>query len=185
MKAEVIDTLLYGDVTWSPSKGEYDILRKDHHWMLLQCLGCPKRKREDHFLSYANVLLRTDSEGVEATGRRRRILFVGFVARIGEERVRRKVVFGEPVGGKGVSGGQERDWMNNLDEDQHQNRRVARGRAEGQQIALMGSGRGRGFQAEMKQGRERGGGFHAQMTPCQGGGNDEAMQDGCDCNSNR
>ena len=61
MKAEVLETLLYGCVTWSPSKADYDKLRKGHHQMLLRCLGWRKRKREDHILSYANALLTTDS----------------------------------------------------------------------------------------------------------------------------
>jgi len=117
LKAEVLETLLYGCVTWSPSKADYDRLRKVHHQMLLRCLGWRKRKREDHILSYANALLRTDSESVETTVRRRRILFAGFVARMGEERLPRRVMFGEMLGGKGYSGGQEWDWMKDLEED--------------------------------------------------------------------
>ena len=46
--------------------------------------------------------------------RKRRILFLGFVARMGEERVPQTVMFGELVGGKGYSGGQEKDWMAHL-----------------------------------------------------------------------
>ena len=85
--------------------------------MLLRCLGGRKRKREDHILSYANALLRTDSESVETTVRRRRMLFAGFVARMGEERLPRRVIFGEMLGGKGYSRGQELDWMKDLEED--------------------------------------------------------------------
>ena len=53
-------------------------------------------------MSYANALLRTDSESVETTVRRRRILFAGFVARMGEERLPRRVVFGEMLGVKAI-----------------------------------------------------------------------------------
>ena len=67
LKVEVLETLLYGCVTWSPSKANYGRRRKAHHQMLLRCLGWPKRKREDHILSCANALLRTDSESVETT----------------------------------------------------------------------------------------------------------------------
>ena len=77
--------------------------------MLLRCLGWRKRKREDHILSYANALLRAYSESVETTIRRQRILFAGYVARMGEERLPRRVMFGEMLGGKGYSGGQEWD----------------------------------------------------------------------------
>ena len=71
LTAEVLETLLYGCVTWTPSKADYGRLRKAHHQMLLRCLGSRKRKREGHILSYANALLRTDSESVETTVRRR------------------------------------------------------------------------------------------------------------------
>ena len=76
------DALLYGYVTWNPSKADYDRLQKVHYQMLLRCPGWWKRKREDHILSYANALLRTDAESVETTVRRRRILFAGFMARM-------------------------------------------------------------------------------------------------------
>ena len=55
-KSEILETLLYGCVTWSPSKADYDRLRKAHHQMLLRCLGWWKRKREDHILFYACLL---------------------------------------------------------------------------------------------------------------------------------
>ena len=45
------------------------------------------------------------------------ILFTGFTARIGEERLPRRVMFGEMLGGTGYSGGQEWDWMKDLEED--------------------------------------------------------------------
>ena len=60
-------------------------------------------------LSYADALAKTASESIEAIVRKRRILFAGFVARRGEERLP-QVIFGELVGGKGYSGGQEKDW---------------------------------------------------------------------------
>ena len=69
-----------------------------------------------NILSYANALLRTDSESVETMVRRRRILFAGLLARMGEERLPRRVMFGEILGGKGYSGGQEWDWMNDLED---------------------------------------------------------------------
>ena len=78
---------------------------------------CARLHHEGHILSYANALLRTDSESVETTVRRRRILFAGFVACMGEERLPRRVMFGEMLGGKGYSGGQERGWMKDLEED--------------------------------------------------------------------
>ena len=62
----------------------------------------------DTYSYYMNIylaLLRTDSESVETTVRRRRILFAGFVLRMGEERLPRRVMFGEMLGGvKATSG---------------------------------------------------------------------------------
>ena len=106
-----------GEFTWSPSKADYDRPRKVHHQMLLRCLGWRKRKREDHILSYANARLRTDSESVETMVRRQRVLFAGFVACMGEELLPRSVMFGDMLGGKGYSGGQEWDWTKDLEEE--------------------------------------------------------------------
>ena len=118
LKAEVLETLLYGCVTQSPSKAVYGRLRKAHHHNLgappMPRLAGAKTRRPHVILSYANALLRTDSESVETTVRRRRTLFTGFVARMGEERLSRRVMFGEMFEGKGYSGGQEWDWMKEL-----------------------------------------------------------------------
>ena len=109
LKAEVIETLFCGCMTWSLNKPDHGRLRRVHRSMLLRCLGWRKRKRDDHTLSYADSLAQTDSESVEAIVRKRRILFARFVARMGEERLPHGVIFGELVGGKGYSGGQEKD----------------------------------------------------------------------------
>ena len=68
-------------------------------------------------LSYADAFAKTASERVEAIVHKRRILFAGFVARMGEERLPQRVMFGEFVGGKGYSGGQEKNWMVHRKED--------------------------------------------------------------------
>ena len=75
--------------------------------MLLPCLGWRERKRKDHIMSYTNALLRTVSLSVETMVRRRSILFAGFVARMGDERRPRRVMFGEMLGCEGYSEGQE------------------------------------------------------------------------------
>ena len=76
-----------------------------------------KRKCDDHTLSYADALAKTASESIEAIVRERRILFAGFVARMGEKGLPQRVMFEEVVGGKGYSGGQEKDWMDPLKDD--------------------------------------------------------------------
>ena len=70
LKAEVVETITYGCMTWSPRKPDYDRLRRVQRSMLLRCLGWRKRKHDDHTLSYADALAQTDSESVEAIVRK-------------------------------------------------------------------------------------------------------------------
>ena len=64
----------------------------------------------DHPIPYVDTLLiKTGSEGIEATSHRRRILFAGFVARMEDTRLPKCVMFGELVGGAGCLGGQEKE----------------------------------------------------------------------------
>ena len=83
LKAEVVETLLYGCMMWSPNKPDYDRLRRVYHSMLLRFLGCRKRNRDDHTLSYADALAKTASESIEAIVRKRRTLFARFVRTYG------------------------------------------------------------------------------------------------------
>ena len=108
LKAEVVETLLYGCMTWSAKRPDYDRLGRNHRSMLLRCLGWQKRKRHDITLSYADALAQTDSESVEAIVRKQRILFAGFVARMGEERLPQRVMFGEFVGVRATQGGKRK-----------------------------------------------------------------------------
>ena len=63
------------------------------------------------------LIMKTGSESIEATSRRRRILFAGFVARMGNTRLPKCVVFGELVGGVGCVAGQEKNWMGCFPDD--------------------------------------------------------------------
>ena len=117
LKAKVIETLLYGCMTWSPNNLDYDRLRRALHSMLLRCLGWRKGKRDDHTLSYADALAKTASESIKAIVRKERILLAGFASRMGKKCLPQRVMLGEFVGGKGYSGGQEKDWLVHLKED--------------------------------------------------------------------
>ena len=114
LKAEVVESLLYGSMTWSPRKPDYDRLRRVHHSMLLRCLGWGKQKRDDDSLSYADALTKTASESIEAIVRKWRILFAIFVAHMGEDRLPQMVMFGELVGGNVCSGERDMDWLVHL-----------------------------------------------------------------------
>ena len=117
LKAEVIEAMLYGCVTWSPRACHYDMLRRAHHSFLTRCIGWRKRTRTDHPISYLETLVKTGSESIEATLRKRRILFAGAVARMKDTRLPKCVMFGELVGGAVSSGGQEKEWMGCLLDD--------------------------------------------------------------------
>ena len=83
LKAEVIETMLYGCVTWGPTVAHLAMLRKAHHRLLLRCIGWNRKRRDGyHMLSYADALAKAGCENVEATVRNRRILSARFVARI-------------------------------------------------------------------------------------------------------
>ena len=103
--------MLYGCVTWSPRACHYDTLRRAHHRFLTRCIGWRKHSRADYPISYLDTLLKTESESIEATLRRRQILFAGFVARMGDTRLSKCVMFGEMVGRADCVGGQEKERM--------------------------------------------------------------------------
>ena len=111
LRTEVLKTMLYDCVAWNPRACHYDTLRQAHHRFLTRCIGWRKHNRADHPIFYLNTLIKTASESIEATSRRRRVLFAGFVARMEDTRLSKCVMFGELVGGAGCVGGQEKEWM--------------------------------------------------------------------------
>ena len=111
LRAEVLETMLYGCVTWSPRAFHYDTLRRTHHSFLTRCIGWRKNDRADHLTSYLDTLIKTGSESIEATLRRKRILFEGFVARVEGRRLPKCVLFVELIGGAGCVGDQEKECM--------------------------------------------------------------------------
>ena len=111
LRAEVLEIMLYGCVTWSPHASHYGTLRRAHHSLLTRCIGWRKHNRADHPISYLDALIKTGSEGIEVTLRRKRILFAGFVSRMEDTRLPKCVMFGEMVGVAGCVGGQKKEWM--------------------------------------------------------------------------
>ena len=67
LKAEVMETLLYGCVTWTLGKGHSPELRTAHHRFLLQIIGFQRRQRTDYLMSYAKALKKAQCESVETT----------------------------------------------------------------------------------------------------------------------
>ena len=108
LRAEVLETMLYGCVTRSPRACHYDTLRRAHHRFLIRCIGWRKHNRADHPIYYLGALIKTGSESIEATLRRRRIVFAGFVARMEDTRLPKCVMFEELVGGRAVWGARKK-----------------------------------------------------------------------------
>ena len=99
LRAEVLETMLYGCVTWSLRACPYDTQRRAYNRFLTRCIGWRKHKRADHPISYLDTLIKTGSESIEATLRRRQILFTGFVACMEDTRLPKYVMFGKMVWG--------------------------------------------------------------------------------------
>ena len=158
LRAGVLETMLYGSVTWSPRACHYDTLRRAHHRFLTCCIGWRKHNRADHPISYFDTLLvvKTGNESIEATLRRRRILFAGFVARMEGTRLPKCVMFGGNGGGRGLcrGPGQKVDGVfpGRSQSFRHQRRPVDE------------CSPGRGGMAQ--NGRTRGGTFHGKIDHC-------------------
>ena len=99
LRAEVIETMMHGCVTWSPGACHYHTLRRAHHSFLTCCICWQKNNRTDHPIFYLDTLMKTGSESIiEAIMRRRRILFVGFVACMENTKLPKCVMFRKLVG---------------------------------------------------------------------------------------
>ena len=60
LRAEVLDTMLYGCVTWSPRACHYDTLRRAHHSFLTRSIGWRKHNCADQLISYLDTLIRRE-----------------------------------------------------------------------------------------------------------------------------
>ena len=109
LKAEVMETLLYGCVTWTPGQEHFPQLRTAHHNLLLRIIGFQRRQRTDHLMSYAKALKKAQCESVEATILKRR--FARAVQRTTNERLTHRVTFGTLAGGETPGPGRpEKKW---------------------------------------------------------------------------
>ena len=117
LRAGVLETMLYGCVTWGPCACHCDTLRRAHHKFLTRCIGWRKHNRADHPISYLDTLIEAGSESIEAPLRRRQILFAEFVTRMEDTRLPKCVMFVELMGGTGCGGGQKEGWMGCFPDD--------------------------------------------------------------------
>eukprot|EP00752_Nemacystus_decipiens_P018192 g16322.t1 len=101
------DQFVYlGRTITSDGKADKEILHGAHRLLLTRCIGWSKWKRTDRPLSYAETLLRTGcEETIEATVRKRRLCFAGFVMRMDDDRLHKRVLPGTLATGKGTAEG--------------------------------------------------------------------------------
>ena len=109
--------MLYGCVTWSPRARHYGPLRLVHNRFLTRCIGWPKNNRTDHPISYLDTLMRMESESIEATVRRRWILFVDLRCARRTRCCRRPRHWENWWGARVAWGGQEKEWTGCLLDD--------------------------------------------------------------------
>ena len=95
LEIEVIETLPYRCVTWSPNKPDYDRPRQIPYFMHLEYLGWRKQEGDNHTLSYVNTSAKMDTGSMEVTVGNQ-TLFAGFVANMWEK-LPRKVTFVEVI----------------------------------------------------------------------------------------
>ena len=153
LRAEVLETMLYGCVTWSPRACHYDTLRRAHHRSLTRCIDWRKHNRADHPISYLDALIKTESESIEATLRRRRILFAVLVTCMEDTRLPKCRMFVELLEGAGCVRGQEKEWMGCFLDD----------------LGAFGINADQWTTAEMAQNSgTRDGTFHGEMDRCRG-----------------
>jgi hypothetical protein len=117
LKSEVIETLLYGCMTWAMKIEHYTLLRRAHHHFLLRLIGFRKKARTDRLLSYSRALEMTRCESIETTVRRRRLGWAGKVWRMDDSRLPKIMMCGELDAGKRKVGGSEKQWRQCVRDD--------------------------------------------------------------------
>ena len=103
-KAEAMEALLYGCMTWAPRNAHHRQLRTTHHKLLLRVIEYHRVHGTYRKMSYAKALKKTGSQSVEATIRQRRLLFAGALARQGVKRLPKRLFFAERFEGGGKPG---------------------------------------------------------------------------------
>ena len=58
LRDEVLETTMYGCVTWIPRPCHFDKLRRVHHRFLTRCIGWREHSRAKHLISYLGTLIK-------------------------------------------------------------------------------------------------------------------------------
>ena len=86
VKAEAIETYLYGCSTWTLRQEHYAKLRTVHHRVLLRIIGAQRKRPHHRKTSYNRALEITGCDSIDTTLRTRRLLWVGKFLRMTSER---------------------------------------------------------------------------------------------------
>ena len=118
LKAEAMEALPYGRMAWAPRNAHYRQLWTTHH-KLLRVIGYHRVHGTHRKMSYAKALKKTGSQSLEATIRQRRLLFAGALARQGDKRLPKRLLFAERLeGGEDPGPGQPaQHWQKSLRDD--------------------------------------------------------------------
>lgn len=103
-KSEVLETMIWGYVTWSPRSGTTMRFTEPITTFHLAAYN-DKELRTDHNIFYRDILPRKGSGSIAETLSRRRILFAMFVMRVENTGLPQCVMFGELVGRGCFAGG--------------------------------------------------------------------------------
>eukprot|EP00903_Cladosiphon_okamuranus_P015101 g13968.t1 len=118
LQAEAVEALLYGCMTWSPRRDHYRLLTTTHHRLLLRVIGYKREKGTYRVLSYAQALKLAGCQSVEATIRKRRLLFAGAMARQPDGRLPKRLMLGDLADGQEPGRGKpEQNWRMCLIDD--------------------------------------------------------------------
>ena len=118
VKAEAIDTLLYGCSAWILRQEHYSILRTVYHGILLHIIET-QRKRPDHRMtSYNRALEITWCESIETMLRTSRLLWAGALIRMSGGWLPKRIMFGnlEDAVRRGW-GEKEKEWTDCVQSD--------------------------------------------------------------------
>ena len=118
LRAEAMEALLYGCMTWALRRDHYRLLRRTRYRLLLRVIGYRRERGTYRQLSYAQALKKTGCQSVEATIRQRRLLFAGAMARQPAGRLPKRLMDGKLVGGEDPGKGRpEQNWVDCFKDD--------------------------------------------------------------------
>ena len=112
-RATVLTTLLYGCETWAATRRQLKKMEAFHHRCLRRLMGI----KWQELVPTTDVLARAGIERVETMIRACRLKWLGHVARMPDDRLPKKLLFGKLEHGARHAGGQKRRWKDCVKED--------------------------------------------------------------------